>query len=111
MPSNLGNPVLLLQDRCINESNRLNLRALVDILKSFNDFKKGASYNIGLGYARQLVAVTRLLDKAISCLETVEGTCPITQEDLKHAVDNIKMACCSSQAQPTPLTYANAVRS
>jgi len=42
--------------------NKLNLRALVDALKSFNDFRKNSSYNTGLSYARQLMVITKLLD-------------------------------------------------
>ena len=51
MPNDPGDPVVLLKDRGINKVNRLSLRALVDILKSFNGFKKDRSYNIGLSFA------------------------------------------------------------
>ena len=90
MPSDPGDPVSLLQDRGINESNRLNPRALVDVLKSFNDFKKNRSYNIRLNYARQLVMVTKLLDDTILSPDPLGDVHLATQGDLKHAMDNIK---------------------
>jgi len=96
----------LLQDRGINDMNTLNLWALVDIIKSFNDFNKDGSYNIGLSY-------TKLLDKAILVPKPPNNTCPATQEDLKQAVKDIK-ASLSSHLYSFPAinsqTYASAVR-
>ena len=90
LPGDLVDPVALLHDRGINDMNKLNLRALIDTLKSFNDIKKNGSYNIGLNYARQLIVVTKLLDEAMANLGPLGDACLATQEDLRHTADNIK---------------------
>jgi len=82
MPSDLGDLVVTLHNRGINESNRLELRALVDMLNSFNDFKKNHSCNTDLAYARQLIAVTKLLDEAIQSPDALSSSHPITQNNL-----------------------------
>jgi len=52
--------------------------------------KKNGSYNIGLNHAKQLIMITKLLDEAVANPEPLGNACLATQEDLRHAVDNIK---------------------
>src|SRR6266481_3230348 len=108
-PTDLGDPVPVLKDRGITEANKGDLHALVDVLVSFKDFKKDSKYSIGRKWARQLVAVTSLLNEAVNCMDTPSPSRPATHADLQNAVNDIKSSLAS---QPTTLfaTYASAAR-
>ena len=113
VPNDPGDPMALLQDRGINETNKFNLWALFNVLKLFNNFKKNNSYNIGLSYAKQLMAVTKLLDEAILAPELTNNVCPATQEDLRQAIEDNKASLGSNlHSFPTTntQTYTNTVR-
>jgi len=103
MPSEPGDPVAILHDRSVNESKRLDLRALVNTLK-FNDFRKN-----GIHYARQLVAVTKLLDEPIQSPDALSGSRPLTHDLSRAVVDNKSTLSSRPHTTPTVLPYANAL--
>src|SRR6266481_2805575 len=108
-PTDLGDPVPVLKDRGITEANKGNLRALVDVLVSFKDFKKDSKYSIGREWARQLVAVTSLLNEAVNCMDTPSPSRPATHADLQNVVNDIKSSLASQPTTPFT-TYASAAR-
>ena len=103
----------LLQGRGITEANKGSLCALVDALKGFKDFRRDSgaatkSYNIGKEWAKQLVAITTLLDEVASAPASspTVASPPATRDDLRQAVADIK----SSLGPQPPLSYAAAAR-
>src|SRR6266481_2865036 len=106
-PTDLGDPVPILKDRGITEANKGDLRALVDVLISFKDFKKDSKYSIGHEWARQLVAVTSLLNEEVNCMDTPSPSRPAMHVDLQNVVNDIKSSLASQPTTPFA-TYASA---
>ena len=109
-PADLGDPVQLLQGRGITEANKGSLRALVDALKGFTDFRRDGvsakTYNIGKEWDKQLMAITTLLDEVASTPVSAPtgASPPATRDDLRQAVADIK----SSLGPQPPLSYTAA---
>ena len=113
-PADQGDPVALLHDWGINEANKLNPGALVKALASFKDFKKNNKFNMTLKWARQLTAITVLLEEALCTVDSNSDndSSPATKGDLKCATDSINATIANSSlnAHPLspPLSYASA---
>jgi len=82
--------------------------------------ERWGGYNIGMAYARQLVAVTKLLNEAIQSDESAQipastqGSLPAMKEDLTYAVEEIKASLTTHPSQlfgpQLGSSYANAIR-
>jgi len=62
----------------------------VGALKEFKDFRKDGNYTIGCDWARQLVAITALLNEVANSADSPADSRPTTKGDLLQAVANIK---------------------
>ena len=103
-----GDPVAVLRDKGVTGANKSNLRTLVNVLKSFKDFKAG--YH-GQAICSQILAVVKLLDEAVPAEANEDSSRPATQRDINMAVDSIKAAMTSlPMSQATPLSFADVVR-
>ena len=102
-PHDSADPVCLLKDCSITDANKDDLWALVDMLMSFQDFKKGTLYNIGMTWAKQLVAVTSLFKEGVKCIVTPQPSVPVTKADIQNAVIDIKnLLTCYAPCQSYP---------
>ena len=88
-PHDSADPVHLLKDHSITDANKDDLQALVDMLVSFQDFKKGTSYNIGMTWTKQLVAVTSLFKEAVKDIVTPQPSAQVTKADLQKVVKGL----------------------
>jgi len=104
--------VALLNERDINEANKTNPHALVKALKSFKDFKKDSKYSLTANWARQLVAITTLLEEVLRSADgdDEDNSSLVTKGNLKWATDSIKAAVSypSVQSASLPSSYATA---
>ena len=106
-----GDPVSVLREKGIAKANKTNLRALVNVLKGFEDFRSNGKLLIKEALALQLVAVTKLLDEAITENGTENDSRPAMKGDLKQAVNSIKAAAGPlPMSQSAALSFADMVR-
>ena len=101
----------MLHEKGITEANKTNLHALENVLKGFEDYRSNGKLLIKEALALQLVAVTKLLDEAITENSTKDDSRPAMKGDLKQAVNSIKAAAgLLPMSQSAALSFANMVR-
>ncbi|KAF8523557.1 hypothetical protein JB92DRAFT_3140748 [Gautieria morchelliformis] len=102
-----GDPAFILRDRGMSEDNKTDISALAAALKSFGDFKRGNTWNVGKEGATQLVAITRLLREA----SLLYGTNRLaTNNDLQKVTADIKEAISTGLASSPAISYAAAAK-
>ena len=111
-PGDNGNPVFVLHEKGITEAHKASPQALVNALKQFGDYRKeNKQLLINQAMATQLIAITKLLDKAIPQNGTDSDSRPATQGDIKQVVNRILATIGSlPTSQGTPPSFANIVR-
>ena len=92
----VSNPVQLLKGCGITKANKGSLHTLVDTLKGFKDFRRDIStrtYNISKEWAKQLMAITTLLDEVASAPASspAMASLPATCNNLWQAITDIEL--------------------